>query len=350
MPEPRWVMAVGTCAVSGGIAEGGYAAGHGLEGVLPVDVYLPGCPPNPAAIMHALMMFLQRVPQRVNGGQFDRMNLSLAGFIAWVLAAGIALSGRGIDCRTSPAVWRLCRGLDSGNCRIARRRSYNNPADRLLPVNRSGFLLTPDGLWLLGFGLAPAALACAVSSPSPRGQSGWLFGAAMSLIGALGVFGLQDGASFLIAWEVMSFGGARHDPERNVLMRTWAGPFSLCWVFWRLEPLHCSLPSCCSHIMVRTLTLHYFTALLRALPAAARHGRWHPSGYRFWCKAWAIAILRMVSGRLWRRKRRVGRSFVGRRAQRRVLRIEPGTAGLAARPDFGRHGRTWNFSSSSSQF
>jgi Ni,Fe-hydrogenase III small subunit/Pyruvate/2-oxoacid:ferredoxin oxidoreductase delta subunit len=69
MPEPRWVMAVGTCAVSGGIAAGGYSSGHGLEGVLPVDVYLPGCPPNPAAIMHALMMFLDRVPQRVKGGQ-----------------------------------------------------------------------------------------------------------------------------------------------------------------------------------------------------------------------------------------------------------------------------------------
>jgi Ni,Fe-hydrogenase III small subunit/ferredoxin len=72
MPEPRWVMAVGTCAVSGGIAEGGYAAGHGLDGVLPVDVYLPGCPPNPAAIMHALLMFLDRVPQRVKGGQLDQ--------------------------------------------------------------------------------------------------------------------------------------------------------------------------------------------------------------------------------------------------------------------------------------
>ena len=71
MPEPRWVMAVGTCAVSGGIAEGGYASGHGLEGVLPVDLYLPGCPPNPAAIMHALLMFLDRVPQRVRGGQLD---------------------------------------------------------------------------------------------------------------------------------------------------------------------------------------------------------------------------------------------------------------------------------------
>lgn len=72
MPEPRWVMAIGTCAVSGGIAEGGYASGHGLDGVLPVDVYLPGCPPNPAAVVHALMMFLERVPQRVKGGQLDQ--------------------------------------------------------------------------------------------------------------------------------------------------------------------------------------------------------------------------------------------------------------------------------------
>jgi Ni,Fe-hydrogenase III small subunit/NAD-dependent dihydropyrimidine dehydrogenase PreA subunit len=72
MPEPRWIMAVGTCAVSGGIAEGGYASGHGLDGVLPVDVYLPGCPPNPAAIIHALLMFLDRIPQRVSGGRLDQ--------------------------------------------------------------------------------------------------------------------------------------------------------------------------------------------------------------------------------------------------------------------------------------
>ena len=69
MAEPRWVVAVGTCAVSGGIAEGGYASGHGLDGVIPVDVYLPGCPPNPAAIIEALLMFLDRAPQRVKGGQ-----------------------------------------------------------------------------------------------------------------------------------------------------------------------------------------------------------------------------------------------------------------------------------------
>jgi Ni,Fe-hydrogenase III small subunit/ferredoxin len=69
MPEPRWVMAVGTCAVSGGTSGGGYACGNGLEGVLPVDLYLPGCPPNPAALIQTLLMFLDREPQRVKGGR-----------------------------------------------------------------------------------------------------------------------------------------------------------------------------------------------------------------------------------------------------------------------------------------
>lgn len=71
MPEPRWVMAVGTCAVSGGISGGGYACGNGLEGVLPVDLYLPGCPPNPAALIEAFLLFLDRVPQRVKGGRLE---------------------------------------------------------------------------------------------------------------------------------------------------------------------------------------------------------------------------------------------------------------------------------------
>ncbi len=70
------------------------------------------------------------------------------------------------------------------------------------------FRLSPDALWLMGFGLVPAVLACALSTPSTRGGYGWLFGAAVSLLGALGVFGLQEGAALLIAWELMSFGGA----------------------------------------------------------------------------------------------------------------------------------------------
>lgn len=67
---------------------------------------------------------------------------------------------------------------------------------------------SPEALWLMGFGLPPAALAVALASPVRAGRAGWLAGVALSLIGALGVFGLQDGYSFLIAWELMSLGGA----------------------------------------------------------------------------------------------------------------------------------------------
>ncbi|HUN86797.1 MAG TPA: 4Fe-4S binding protein [Terracidiphilus sp.] len=70
MPEPRWVMATGTCAISGGATGGGYACGHGLEGILPVDLYLPGCPPNPSAIIQALLLLLNRAGQRVSGGRY----------------------------------------------------------------------------------------------------------------------------------------------------------------------------------------------------------------------------------------------------------------------------------------
>jgi Ni,Fe-hydrogenase III small subunit/NAD-dependent dihydropyrimidine dehydrogenase PreA subunit len=70
MPEPRWVMAIGTCAVAGGTAGGGEFCGNGLEGILPVDLYLPGCPPNPAAMIEAFMVLLARKRQRVTGGRY----------------------------------------------------------------------------------------------------------------------------------------------------------------------------------------------------------------------------------------------------------------------------------------
>lgn len=72
MPEPRLVMANGTCAVSGGVAGGGYNTGNGLDELLSVDLYLPGCPPSPAAIIEGLLILLQRLPQRIKGGQLER--------------------------------------------------------------------------------------------------------------------------------------------------------------------------------------------------------------------------------------------------------------------------------------
>jgi Ni,Fe-hydrogenase III small subunit/formate hydrogenlyase subunit 6/NADH:ubiquinone oxidoreductase subunit I len=56
-PEPRVVVAVGACGCSGGIfGEGTYAAVGGVDRVLPVDVYVPGCPPRPQAILHGLLV------------------------------------------------------------------------------------------------------------------------------------------------------------------------------------------------------------------------------------------------------------------------------------------------------
>lgn len=71
MPEPRWVLATGTCAVSGGAVGATYASGVGVDPILPVDVYLPGCPPNPAAMIHALLMIVGRAEQQMRGGRID---------------------------------------------------------------------------------------------------------------------------------------------------------------------------------------------------------------------------------------------------------------------------------------
>jgi formate hydrogenlyase subunit 3/multisubunit Na+/H+ antiporter MnhD subunit len=72
------------------------------------------------------------------------------------------------------------------------------------------FQLDNAGLWLLFFGLVPALFAAGLTTASASTPSKryWLAGLAATLLGALGVFGLQDTMSFLIAWEIMSIGGA----------------------------------------------------------------------------------------------------------------------------------------------
>jgi Ni,Fe-hydrogenase III small subunit len=64
IPEPRLVIAVGACAASGGIVGEGYASAGGVDRVLPVDVYIPGCPPRPEAIIFGLLLALGRLDAR----------------------------------------------------------------------------------------------------------------------------------------------------------------------------------------------------------------------------------------------------------------------------------------------
>ncbi len=54
-PDPKWVVAVGDCAVDGGLFAGGYACVGGVDSVIPVDIHIRGCPPNPRSILEALL-------------------------------------------------------------------------------------------------------------------------------------------------------------------------------------------------------------------------------------------------------------------------------------------------------
>lgn len=58
-PDPKWVIGVGDCAVNGGIFAGSYACVDRLSDVLPVDLYIPGCPPTPNALLRGLLTLLK---------------------------------------------------------------------------------------------------------------------------------------------------------------------------------------------------------------------------------------------------------------------------------------------------
>ena len=63
MPAPRLVVAVGACGCSGGIFGVNYATRGAVDAVIPVDVYIPGCPPNPHALLQGILMAVGRLPK-----------------------------------------------------------------------------------------------------------------------------------------------------------------------------------------------------------------------------------------------------------------------------------------------
>ena len=64
-PNPKWVVAVGGCAVDGGIFKHSYACVGGVAKVVPVDLHIPGCPPSPTALLKGLLALLQHVGENL---------------------------------------------------------------------------------------------------------------------------------------------------------------------------------------------------------------------------------------------------------------------------------------------
>jgi NADH-quinone oxidoreductase subunit B len=103
MAEPKYVIAMGACAISGGPFKQGYNVLKGIDRYIPVDVYIPGCPPRPEALIDAFMMLQKKIDEQHLTGETRPRHLNSAEPSEFVVPR---FGAHDLEPTQNPAIWK----------------------------------------------------------------------------------------------------------------------------------------------------------------------------------------------------------------------------------------------------
>jgi NADH-quinone oxidoreductase subunit B len=110
MAEPKYVIAMGACAISGGPFKQGYNVLKGIDRYIPVDVHIPGCPPRPEALIDAFMTLQRKIDAQPLTGPGKPRHLDSDGPSEFIVPR---YGAHDLDPPNNPDVWHILNNVDS---------------------------------------------------------------------------------------------------------------------------------------------------------------------------------------------------------------------------------------------